>query len=449
MQKKKKQVCMATYRETQTRSQSNVYSVRQVTRDITQHRDGTIKTLETETTKKQAFTQQEQIQREFAVAKELLINKKMDHWVSLYKNWKKPSSKRKKNIHERTKVLRRLGKNGDIPSILCNNFEEALAEQRTAIRYSCAMLDTDELVFADPIHQERFEQQVQLYQKCHGDADPDAYGSLYVADALNRLKKRRKRSLRMDSILEELKRDEERLTKLKAVNCREIAPGVLQRTSPPLFPFTDLDLRETDAMQQAERDISSNLLEEFLFTCLRTNATDPELLSPALSHLISWAILFQDKLGRQLDWPRLLEVVEMKERSLHSFPYTPSLFWGESTSEKDWFACCTFLVGKTTYENVWVELPLLSISTVYGKDVEQHFYQQKLDDVKRRVSRIREVPELLALVSPSDQQFDKLRRMQMELDRLLENKEEIAQLVQHKRELGTALHRLQMKSRRI
>jgi hypothetical protein len=439
---------MTTYRESQSRTQSNVFSVREVTRDITRHRDGTTKTFETETIKEQAFIQQEQIQREFQVAKQAYLTRKMEKWQSMIRSWHKPSGTRKKLMHERTKTVRHLGSNGDVPTLSANSFEQALSEQRAALRYGCATLNIDSEIFSDKNTQERFENLLHEYHEKYTpmSLDPDGTGSFYLASILMRLRKNCGRQKHMVKIVEDLKADEKRRADKNPVHTKQIAPGVLQRVSKPLFPFTQFDLQVTSELQQSERDVSSDDLEEFLFTCLKTNATDPELLSPALGHLISVSILLQYE---DVPWPRLVSLGSMEERSLHSFGYTPSLFWGRSASGKEWFACCVFQVGNTLYENVWVEVPLLCISEEYGKTIESEFYKERLGVEKLYISRISDVPDLLAITSPEQEEFSKLRRMQNNLDNLLENKEELVQMSQTKRELGNTLSRLQIKSRRI
>ena len=127
-------------RESQTRTQSNVISVREVTRDITQHRDGTIKTLETETIKEQAFILQEEIQKELSVAKEMLMTRRMNEWHELTTAWRHPPLARRKVIDDRRTSVLSLARDGDI-AVMRASIETSLAEQRAQIRESCATFD--------------------------------------------------------------------------------------------------------------------------------------------------------------------------------------------------------------------------------------------------------------------------------------------------------------------
>lgn len=412
-------------RESQTRTQSNVISVREVTRDITQHRDGTIKTLETETIKEQAFIQQEEIQKELSVAKEMLLTRRMNEWHDLTSTWRHPPLARRKVIDDRRASVLSLVREGDIPAIQ-ESIETCLAEHRAQIRESCATFDI--ALLTDPAHR-------RLYQKKPAQAvhTTEAKSSPYFAAAVFRLQLRAQYQKQQDAIMARLE-EQRNTTKPVAVN------GVLRRTSAAVMPFTPADNQVADLLHQADKTIGA--MEEYVMDCLLER---PAALVPVLAHLISAAILSR----AQIQWPALLGIDKVEECSLHRFPLTPLLFWGKNQTEKEWFASCTFQVGETVYENVWIELPLLAMSQAYGEAAVRHFQDSKQREEQRSIGYIRDVADLLQQVPQRHEEFNKLRRMHGELIGSAELKEEIAEAMQQKKELAVALHRLQAKSRRI
>jgi hypothetical protein len=414
-------------RETQKRTQSNVFSVREVTRDITQRSDGTIKTLETETIKEQAFIQQEEIQKEFSIAKELLLNRRMNEWNELTTTWRQPPPARRKIIDERRETVADMVIDGDIPTFT-GTFESALAEQRAQIEQSCATFDSFSVIL-DPVI-------CQKVKNCKKPAPNDEVCcSVYFSMAVFRLELRLRYKKQLANIVA-------RLDQQKKVPSEPPKRGtVLRRETAPLMPFTAADDCVADASQQADKTAGG--LETYLLDCFLGS---PAALAPVLGNLLSAAILGRIVVER---WPKLVRIDGTEECSLHRFPLTPVLFWGKSQTEKEWFANCTFRVGEVVYENVWVELPVLCASREYGDRTVRHFQDSKQQDERRSIGCIRDVADLLQQVPHRHEEFNKLRRMQSELSGLLEIKEDIAELNQRKRELSSTLNRLQTKSRRL
>ena len=411
-------------RESQTRTQSNVISVREVTRDITQHRDGTIKTLETETIKEQAFILQEEIQKELSVAKEMLMTRRMNEWHELTTAWRHPPLARRKVIDDRRTSVLSLARDGDI-AVMRASIETSLAEQRAQIRESCATFDL--ALLKNPAHR----QQLRSYQKpAVGGA---MNGSHYFAAAVFRLQLHAQYQKEQDAVMARLEQHRT-VEKPVAVN------GVFRRTKASVTPFTLSDNQVGDLVHQAEKIVGP--MEEYVMDCLLDR---PAAVTPALAHLISAAILSR----AQIQWPALLCIDSVEECSLHRFPLTPLLFWGKSQTEKEWFANCTFQVGEMVYENVWLELPLLAMSQAYGEAAVRHFQDSKQREEQRSIGYIRDVADLLQQVPQRHEEFNKLRRMQSDLIGAVELKEELAEVLQQKKELAVAVHRLQSKSRRI
>ncbi len=420
-----------SYKETKTRTQSNVYSVREVTRDITQLTDGTVTTRETETIKEQAFIQQEQIQQEFAVAKEVYLKRRLQEWRGLIDGWQR------RNVDARLEELGYIAENGEVAGLTGQSFRAALQEEQLSLQYSCGTWHSRSPLFSDSKKQERWE---RLLARCTpGDGQRSSF---YFTTMVEQLQRRRSQRLQMDRVMARLAADEQRLSQTKSYS--EPQRGVKRRIAPPLLPFSDADIKIADVLDQSENAVSSEVLEEYVFQCARSNGSDPQLLAPVLAHLLSSAILTG---AAVTDWPLLQRVHGVQERSLHSFPQTPLLYWGKSSTEREWFANCSFQVDTVRYDNVWVELPVLARSPVYCETVTRFFYDTKQQEEQQTVSQLQAV-ELLQLVPPRDPEFQRLRRLQHELDSLQDTKEEIAELVQRKRELATTLQRLQLKARR-
>jgi len=441
---------MTSYKETHTKSKCDVFSLREVKRDITQHRDGTIKTLETETIKEQAFIQQEQIEREFVIAKELYLNRKMDKWHQLLRSWQKPSTHKRKIMYDRGQSIGIMDAANDLPLLLNDSFVATLRAEHEALAYSCWEIPEDLQLFENQTAQKKLVRRIESHRKRYsrGMRDSEGYGSRYFTMALQKLRKSRSLKRQMKGMLHDLAEDERTRARENPIHVKHIAPGVIRRISAPLFQFSDKDIQVANQHEIEQRHIKTDYYEDYLYRALDSNGQDPELAIPALSQLLTAQILNQKAVSGNLAWPELLSVSEITDKSLHSRPYTPCLFWGKSTTENETFACCQFRIGDVTYDNVWMELPVMCYSTAYGEFMERVGYDMTLARENKQLTCIRDVKDLIRL-DPDCSEFSGLRKMQYNMNEMIDQQESLSVLSQKKRDLSSTLRKLKMKSRRI
>jgi hypothetical protein len=410
---------MTSYKETHTKSKCDVYSLREVNRAITQLPDGTIKTLETETIKERAFIQKEEIQREFVVAKQLFLERKMDQLHQTLKGWQHPNSAARKRMHERVQCMAH-----DLPVFANDSFEDSLLLEHCALKYSCWELPMEVCLFEDPGDQKKLKERIQAHrQRYLAEAlDANGYGSRFFAMALHHLRKRCSLQIR-------LKRMEQAL--------QDVAPG---SKGAPVFPFSEQDMQIVDEFAASESDF----YEDYLYCALDSNGADPALVGVALGQLLTVQILSQ-KPG--LTWPDLVGIAAVGEKTLDSIPYTPCLFWGKRVAEKDLFVDCQFRIEERVYD-VWMEFSVMCFSTAYGEATARLGYNLTLNEETKQLEKIRDVDELLCL-APDCSEFSKLKRMQDDISKTLEQPEIMALVASKKKELSSTLRKLQMKSRRV
>lgn len=441
---------MRSYTETHTKSKCDIFSLREVKRDITQHRDGTIKTMETEIIKEQAFVQQEQIQREFIVAKDLYLNRKMEQLNQQLNNCKNPSVHKRKIMYDRTQSICIMDAANDLPLLLNNSFEATLHAEHEALRYSCWELPDDVQLFHGKSEQSKLSRRVKTHRQrfSHGVFDDEAYGSRYFTMSLQKLRKDRTLQQRANRMLYKLAQDEQKRAHQTPVHITEISPGVLRRGPVPLFPFSDRDIQLANEQEINQRYINTDYYADYIGSALDSNGQDPDLVTPALSQLLTAQILNQKSAPPTLVWPELLKVTGIEDKSLHRLPFTPCLFWGKSTTEKESFVCCRFRIGEIIYENVWMEFPVMCFSTAYGQTTARVGYDMTMGREKRDLSLIGDVQDLLS-IDPDCVEFSKLQKLQSNMNEMIEQQEKVAFLSQKKHELCSTIHKLQMKSRRV
>lgn len=417
----------ASYRETRARSRRDVLRFREVSRDITQRVDGSTRTLETETIKERDVIHKEEFNREFAIAKRSYLNRKKESWSQTIAGWKRPDEKQKKILDGRRRNVESL----QLP--LHQSIEESLNAEHRALAYSCAHMPKY------TVHLE-LKKAIEFYENKYPDEkDTNDTGSLYFTTAMHRIRQCALIEEKMTKMANDIASDEQVRALKHPVHVKHVAPGVLQKVSRPMFPFTKEDEELAISQEAIESDISPSLYESYVIDCLKSNGRDPGLVVPLLSKLITTHVLRRDE---HIKWPELLEVSEIQERSVFSIPYVPNLFWGQS--DKEWFVCCTFRIGASVYENVWLEASVMCSSPVYGDVVSECFLKRIFETERKFIENIKFAHSLISL-EPAAEEFTRL----LDLQSVHDQREELADICQKKRELRDTLRKLQIKSRRL
>jgi hypothetical protein len=426
----------ASYRNTHT--VKNVLSLREVKRDITQHVDGTIQTFETETIKERSVVQQEEIERQFVIAKEIYVNKQIDAWYAQVKKWKSPSVSCVRRLNRRFQTL----KNADFSFCqTTKSFVEFLQEEHRALSSNLWFLSVNTQLFQKAEDQKEFTVEVQKHHK-NFDRNNENLSSQYFERTLEQLRKNMQINLELEQMVTNLAKDEQ--AQHHPVHVKEVSKGVLQRISTPIFPFSEEEMQVADTHEAQRRHVDMDFYKNYLFCALKSNGQDPKLVIPAFRQLLTTKLMNKEK--TQL--PRLVDITQITKKSRHCLPFTSSIFWGKCTSEKTIFANCHFEINNIEYANVWLEMSLLCQNIEYQMIVESKSYNLVLAAEQEKVDQISDVEEMIRL-NPRCSSLKKLRHMKCNLEDMLETKKETALLIKQKRELDASLSNFKTKTRRM
>jgi len=430
------------YRETKTNTTSNSYNVREVHRDITQNRDGTVKTYEHETVKEQVFMHQEQISREVSNAKALYSARKTGEQTEILRKWQNPRWKKCKRQAERIKQFSKSIKSGcsDLPHMKSHRtLQDVVNQERRSIQFTCEDLEQE----VGDLSAHAVRQNKKQVMAFADDAKHMNYGSLFVLQCLNAVTTRKRKRATVADILDRLKNQEDERGKDQGT--LEVAPGVFKKIGLPKFPFTPEEQEILSHASVNPSNAEDAVYDRYLDQAIATEGAASTLMAPVLEQCLTAMLLLEHTTASRnpvvhFAFPELITITDVQSRDLDTFPFVPIDFWGNRKAQKASFACCQFELD-TIYENVWIELPLLLHHQAYAEQAVEAFREFVIKATHAFIDDIVDPLKLIAL-NPQCPDFHQLKQLQRELCQSRANSKEARELRQLNKQVERTLKKL-------
>ena len=213
--------------------------------------------------------------------------------------------------------------------------------------------------------------------------------SLIKAFLLSKFERKSRRDT--DIVLSKMTAEEKHWDRCKAV--RKNANGMIVQNFKPAFPTF-----------ARSANVDNQRAFDYVMEACDSDGKDPDFCSPEIQTWLTMMMLFQKALN---DWPELLMVKNVREKSYYDFPYVPLELWPWEEKTRTWFVELELHIAGITFSSIWLELDLLVSHSPYRTQVEKAF---KTLVIEREIQEIQQSKSLTELENryPSFQELNNI-----------------------------------------